>query len=191
MTREIFAHQALGQRLHHFKSGPITKLVLLRDWNFLKLEKRRGFFADGFNNTLGVATLNILQCDQRLAQDMSVVGATQSTVTSDDKHKFFAGWLGGRQAQRMTFITGARRHLGNQFSDALHVWTTGFGARKTCGELRRGDHLHRLGDALNRSDSDHSFFNFADLRHGARSLANFWRRARADLWLGNLHPIKT
>ena len=85
--------------------------------------------------------------------DLRIEAAAQATLGGADDQQMHI-LLAGPRHQRRSFTATADRlgDVGQHRAHALRVGPGGFRCFLRATQLRRGDHLHRLGDLLRRLD---------------------------------------
>ena len=89
----------------------------------------------------------------RKPRDLAVEAAAQAALRRADDEQMHVVLAGsGHQGRRIAAAAHRFGDVGQHGAHALRIGTRGLGGLLRATQLRRGDHLHRLGDLLRRLD---------------------------------------
>ena len=110
---------------------------------------------------------------------MAVERTTETSIGAYDQQEFTFRRFRRAVNQGMLNIARSCYNFTYKLLNLLRIRFGSFGALHRCGEFGCSDHLHRLGDALDRANSNDSFSDFPYLGHGADSVASKEQQAKA------------
>ena len=102
-----------------------------------------------------------------LAEQRRVVSAAEAPVGGDE-HEMDPRLRLDRAQQRMRLVRDLTGHASQQLGQLLGVGTRRDRCFLRAAELRRGHHLHRLGDLLRVAHRGDALANDLEARHGLR-----------------------
>ncbi len=89
----------------------------------------------------------------RKTRDLAVEAAAKAALGGADDEQMRVVLAGaGHQRRRVAAAADRLGDVGEHRAHALRIGTRGLGGLLRATQLRRGDHLHRLGDLLRRLD---------------------------------------
>ena len=121
---------------------------------------------------------------------MAVERTTEASIGAYDQQEFALRRFRRAVNQGMLNIARSCYDFTYKLLNLLRIRFGGLGALHRCGELGCSNHLHRLGDALDRAYSNDSSSDFPYLGHGADSVASKGLLAKGFCRsLGNYQPV--